>query len=414
MPATAALDLDFVRSQFPAFSQPDLRDWVHFENAGGSYAAAQTVTALTDFYTKTKVQPYGRAGPTAAGGAAMDDAQARWAKALNVGTGEVVFGPSTSQNVYVLAQAFGAMLAAGDEVIVTQQDHEANSGAWRRMARERGFTLRDWKVDPVTGSLDPAGFEALLSDRTRLVCFPHCSNIAGEENPVADLTAKARAAGAVSVIDGVSWAPHAIPDVAALGADVYMFSLYKVYGVHQGVMTVRADLLDRLPNQSHFFNARYPAKKLVPAGPDHAQVAASAGTLDYIEALADHHGIAANDAGQRVRAVNALWRAQEIEVAAPLLACLADHPRARLLGPATCDARRAPTIAFLPERMTPQALEAALAERGFIVGASDFYAYRLIEAVGIDPSTGVVRASMTHYTRAEDVAALVDALDTLL
>jgi len=408
------LDIDFARSQFPAFSEPELANWVHLENAGGSFPAEQTIDALTGFYRKTKIQPYGQAGPTAAGGAAMDSARDRWAKALNVEPDEVTFGPSTSQNTYVLAQAFGAMLQAGDEVIVTQQDHEANSGAWRRMAEERGFTLRDWKVDPVTGRLDPADFDALLSERTRLVCLPHCSNIAGEANPVSEITAKARSVGAASVVDGVSWAPHEIPDVAALGADIYMFSLYKVYGVHQGLMTVRRALLDRLPNQSHFFNGKYPSKKLAPAGPDHAQVAASSGILDYIDALAEHHGIAANDPGERVRAVNALWRAQEIAVAAPLLAYLAAHPRVRLLGPDTCDENRAPTIAFLPEKMSPQALEASLAERGFIVGASDFYAYRLIEACGIDPESGVVRASMTHYTRGQDVTAFIEALDDLL
>ncbi len=408
------LDINFVRSQFPAFAEPELANWVHLENAGGSFPALQTINALTSFYTKTKIQPYGQASPTAAGGKAMDDAQHRWARALNVDPEEVTFGPSTSQNTYVLAQAFGAMLKAGDEVIVTQQDHEANSGAWRRMAEERGFTLRDWKVDPVTGRLAMADFDVLLSGRTRLVCFPHCSNIAGEANPVAEITARARSVGAVSVVDGVSWAPHEIPDVTALGADIYLFSLYKVYGVHQGLMTVRRALLDRLPNQSHFFNDKYPSKKLAPAGPDHAQVAASAGTLDYINTLADHHGITANDPGERVRAVNGLWRAQEIAVAAPLLEYLAAHPRARLLGPETCDDRRAPTVAFLPEKMSPQALEGSLAERGFIVGASDFYAYRLIEALGINPETGVVRASMTHYTRDQDVSSLIEALDDML
>ncbi len=414
MPTLPPLDLDFTRSQFPAFSDPALEGWAHFENAGGSYAAAQSIKALTEFYTKTKVQPYGQAGPTAAAGNAMDDARARWAEAMNVTPDEVVFGPSTSQNTYVMAQAFGTMLGAGDEVIVTQQDHEANSGAWRRMAEERGFTLRDWKADPVTGQLDPADFDALLSARTRLVCFPHCSNIAGEENPVAALTAKAKAAGAYSVVDGVSWAPHEIADVEALGADVYMFSLYKVYGVHQGIMAVRRPLLERLPNQNHFFNSDYLSKKLSPAGPDHAQVAASAGTLDYIEALAEHHGVKANDLGGRTRAVSAMWRTQEIAIASPLLTFLANHPRVRLIGPKTCGARRAPTVAFLPEKMSPQALEKALADRGFIVGASDFYAYRLIEALGIDPATGVVRASMTHYSSEAEVAALIGALEDLL
>jgi selenocysteine lyase/cysteine desulfurase len=216
------------------------------------------------------------------------------------------------------------------------------------------------------------------------------------------------------VVDGVSWAPHEIADVKAFGADVYLFSLYKVYGVHQGIMTVRRSLLEQLPNQNHFFNGDYLSKKLAPAGPDHAQVAASAGTLDYIEALATHHGLVSNELGALTREVGALWRQQEEAVTAPLLAFLAEHPGARLLGPEVCDARRAPTVAFLPAKMSPQVLEKALAERGFVVGASDFYAYRLIEAVGINPASGVVRVSMTHYTSGDEVAALIDAMDDLL
>jgi len=179
-------------------------------------------------------------------------------------------------------------------------------------------------------------------------------------------------------------------------------------------MTVRSDLMDRLENQSHWFNAGSAAAKLNPAGPDHVQVAASAGTLDYIEALADHHGVTANDLGGKTRAVSALWRGQEIALVAPLLDFLANNPRVRLIGSATADARRAPTVAFLPTRRTPQEVEAQLGERGFITGASDFYARRLVQAMGIDPESGVCRVSMTHYTRETDVQGVVAALDAIL
>ena len=411
---TRSCNLDFIRDQFPALGNPETGRWAHFENAGGSYAARQTIDALTGFYTATKLQPYGQAGPTAAAGQAMDTARTRWAEALNVAEREVLFGPSTSQNTYVLAQAFGEMLEPGCEIIVTQQDHEANNGAWRRMAEARGFTLREWCVDPVSGRLDPADFAALLNERTALVSFPHCSNIVGERNPVESLTAQARAVGAWSVVDGVSWAPHEIADVDALGADVYLFSLYKVFGVHQGVMTVRGPLLDALPNQSHFFNAGYDSKKLVPAGPDHAQVAASAGTLDYVEAFAAAHGIEANGLGEKTRAVSQMWREREIALAAPLLRFLANHPRVRLIGSAESDRDRAPTIAFVPEKLSPAELEAALAERYIICGASHFYAFRVIEAMGIDPESGVLRLSLVHYTTGEEVSRVIEALEELL
>jgi len=411
MPATA-LDLDFVRAQFPAFTAPETANWTHFENAGGSFPAKQTVDLLTKLY-KAKVQPYG-AGPSGSLGQAMDSARARWAEALGVTPSEVVFGPSTSSNTYTLDHAFRPLLNPGDEIIVTDQDHEANSGVWRRMADEIGLTLREWNVSPETGRLNPADFHALLSEKTKLVTFTHCSNLAGEENPVAELTAAAKAAGAWSVVDGVSWAPHEICDVNDLGADVYMFSLYKVYGVHQGLMTVRAPLMEKLGNQSHYFNAGSPAAKLNPAGPDHAQVAATAGTLDYIQTLATHHGVEANDLHGQVRAVSALWRKREQEATAPLLAFLSEHPRVRLIGSEIADNRRAPTVAFMPSKAAPPELEKALGAQGFITGANDFYARRLVEALGLDAATGVMRISMTHYTSDDEVARVIRALDELL
>lgn len=262
------LDLDLVRSQFPAFAVAGNADTSFFENAGGSFACRQTIDALTDCYTSTKVQPYAEYWSSARAGELMDRSRQRWADALGVATDEVVFGPSTSMNTYVLAQAFGALVGPGDDVIVTNQDHEANTGAVRRMAERSGATLREWRTDPVSGLLDVDAFAALVGPATRLVTVPHSSNIIGQENDIARITAIAHGVGARVVVDGVSFAPHTFPDVGALDADVYLFSLYKTFSVHQGLMVVRNGLLDELPNQSHFFNADVPDKRLNPAGPD--------------------------------------------------------------------------------------------------------------------------------------------------
>ena len=142
----------------------------------------------------------------------MDQAYARWADRLNVDVNELTIGPSTSINTYVLAQAFAATLSAGDEVIVTNQDHEANGGAWRKMADHVGATLKEWRVDPETGLLDAALLRQLLTPNTRLVTLPHCSNIVAHKNPIADWVQhiKAIAPNAFVVVDGVSHAPHEI------------------------------------------------------------------------------------------------------------------------------------------------------------------------------------------------------------
>ena len=144
------LDLDFVRSQFPAFTDPRLAGWAQLENAGGSYVPRQVIDLLTEFFVSSKVQPYYAGDPSARAGEAMDRAKALLPATLNAEPGEVMLGPSTSQNTYVLAHAIREQLADGDEVIVTNQDHEANIGAWRRMERT-GITVKEWQVDPVTG-----------------------------------------------------------------------------------------------------------------------------------------------------------------------------------------------------------------------------------------------------------------------
>ena len=179
-----ALDLDFVRAQFPAFEQPSLDGQLFFENAGGSYTCRQVVDRLTRFYTQRKVQPYGPYEASRLGGEEMDEAQVRLAAAMGVAADEVSFGPSTTQNTYVLSKAFGEMLSAGDAIIVTNQDHEANTGPWRRLDK-LGIDVREWKLNPETGMLDVRDLENMMDAHVKLVCFPHCSNIVGAPNEVA-------------------------------------------------------------------------------------------------------------------------------------------------------------------------------------------------------------------------------------
>ncbi len=406
-----SLDLGFVRAQFPAFSEASLCHGVFLENAGGSYACAPVVARLQQYYQRLKVQPYYPYPASSEAGAWMDAAHAALARYLNVGADEVQFGPSTSQNTYVLAQAFGELLHAGDEIIVTNQDHEANSGVWRRLGM-RGIVIREWAVDPETGALDPQQLDALIGERTRLLVFPHCSNIVAQINPVAAITARARAAGVISVVDGVSYAPHGLPDVAALGADIYLFSLYKTFGPHQGLMVVRRAVMEQLGNQGHYFNAAQPRKRLVPAGPDHAQVAAARGIAEYFDALDAHHG--GPDDAERPARVRALLSQAERPLVQQLLDVLSARRDVRVLGPDDA-AQRAATIAIVPLlRAEPMAIVRSLASAGVMAGAGHFYSVRLLEAMGINPTRGVVRLSLAHYTSTSDIERALAALEQAL
>ena len=407
-----ALDLNFIRSQFPAFDEPSLQGWAFFENAGGSYACAPVIDRLSRYYRETKVQPYGYSPASIRAGEKMDEAYTRLAAYLNVGCDELQFGPSTSQNTYVLARAFRGGLQVGDEIIVTNQDHEANSGVWRKLA-ETGIIIREWTIDRDTCRLDLADLDDLLNEKTRLVAFPHCSNVVAHENPVAEITAKAHAAGALTVVDGVAYAPHGLPDVASLGADVYLFSTYKTYGPHQGVMTVRRSLLDRLSNQGHYFNAGVIRKKLLPAGPDHAQIAAAAGIADYFDLVYTHHFEAETDPAKRGRRLHGLFREHEKKLLAPLLAWLQEREGVRIVGPDDA-ALRAPTVAVTLHDQSAVAVARKLADHKVMAGAGHFYGVRPLIGMGIPLDPGVLRLSFVHYTSEEEIDQLIRALDTVL
>ena len=409
------LDLGFVRRQFPAFAESSLAGQAFLENAGGSYPCGAVVQRLGEYYRRLKVQPYYDFPASTEAGEWMDASRERLAEYLGVTPPEVHFGPSTSQNTYVLAQALRTVLKPGDEIIVTNQDHEANSGAWRRLA-SHGVTVREWRVDPGNGTLAESELERLLSERTRLLAFPHASNVVAHINPVARITARARAAGVITAVDGVAWAPHGLPDVRELGADIYLFSLYKTYGPHQGLMVVRADLLERLGNEGHYFNAGEPSKRLVPAGPDHAQVAAARGIAEYFDALDAHHGAATAGGGAaaaRAARVRALLRSAEVPLLAALLEYLVTRRDVRILGPSVAE-QRAATVSFVPENVEPREVVRALARRGFMAGNGNFYALRVLEAMNVDPDRGAVRLSLLHYNSIEEVTGVIEALEQIL
>ncbi len=405
------LDTEFVRAQFPAFDELSLQGQSFFENAGGSYTCRQVISRLTRFYHQRKVQPYSPYAASQLGGVEMDEARSRLAAVMGIEPDELSFGPSTTQNTYVLAQAFGQMLQPGDAIIVTNQDHEANSGPWRRLG-ERGVDIREWQINPVSGHLSIEDLSALLDDKVRLVCFPHCSNVVGEINPVAEICNMARSAGAFTCVDGVSYAPHGIPNAGVLGADIYLFSSYKTYGPHQGIMAIRRELGAALPNQAHYFNADNLYKRFTPAGPDHAQIAACAGMVDYIDALHAHHFDDNPDLAGRGEAVHDLMRSYEIKLLQPLLDYLSDKNSVRLLGPSEA-VLKAPTLAMIAEKPGLE-LAADLAGHGVMAGGGDFYGVRCLQALGVDPDYGALRVSFVHYTSKNEVDRLITALDQVL
>jgi Selenocysteine lyase len=265
------LDIDFVRSQFPAFSDPICKEWSFFENAGGSYVPKQVIDKLIEFMTSTKVQPYAEYPMAKKAGENMDLATKLFAKMINADTKEIIIGGSTSINLYVLSNALKYSIKPGDEIIVTNQDHEANISPWRRLS-ENGAVIKEWKINPDTAELEIEKFEELLNNKTKIVAVTHCSNIVGSVNDLKKISNLAHKYNAVVIGDGVSYAPHGFPDVKDLEVDFYTFSLYKTYGPHLALLYGKKDILKNLPNQNHqFLDGDYPYT-INPGGPNHEEL----------------------------------------------------------------------------------------------------------------------------------------------
>ena len=407
---TTALDLDFVRQQFPAFSEPSLQGQAFFENAGGSYMCKQVVDRFHTIFHERKLQPYYAFKASADLGNEMDQAHQRMARYLNVPTDEVMFGPSTSQNTYVLAQALLARMSPGDGIIVSGQEHEANAGVWRRLT-SHGMRVLVWEADPISGQLDLNTLASLLDDRITMVAMTHCSNLVAEINPVRKVADMVHDANAILLVDGVSYCPHGLPDIDAIGADIYLFSSYKTYGPHQGVMVIRKSAHAALEPQSHYFNRDVPSKWMTPAGPDHVQIAAANGMLDYFDALDHHHG--GTDDAMRPRRVETLFHQAERDNLRVLLDYLGNRNDLRLLGPNDPD-NRAPTVSFTSSRLSATDIGQKLAARNIMAGVGDFYAVRLLETMGVSPEDGAVRLSFVHYTSRDEVNQAIAALDDIL
>ena len=391
------LDVEFIRSHFPAFREPSLAGWSFFENAGGSYMCQQVIDRLLEFYTQSKVQPYYPFPASIQGGERMDESYTRLSAYLNVVEDEISFGPSTSQNVYVLANALRPMWQAGDEIIVSLQDHEANAGAWRGL-EQRGIVVKDWSIDATTGLLDVASLDELISSRTRMIAFPHASNVIAHVNPVREIAEKA---------------PHGLPDIKALGADIYLFSLYKTWGPHLGLMFVRMELREKMFNQSHFFHHGKARSMLTPAGPDHAQIAAVAGIVDYLDAVYAHHFTEAVDSAAKGRRLHQLFSEHERELLTPLLEFLKSRDDVRIIGPDDASVRAA-TVTILPLRKSVADVAEALGKEKLMVGTGDFYGVRPLTAMHIDLDPGVLRMSFVHYTTMAEIEHLIRGLTRAL
>ena len=406
-----SLDTDYVKAQFPAFQDPLSSKWTFFENAGGSYVPKNVINHLNTFMTSTKVQPYADFDISKIAGENMDKATYLFAQTINADKDEIIVSASTTLNMYVLSNAIKGILSPGDEIIVTNQDHEANIGAWRRLEKD-GYVIKEWKLNPMNAELEIDSLKQLLTSKTKLVAVTHCSNIVGSVNNLKLISKIVHDHDAYIVGDGVSYAPHGFPDVKDLDIDFYTFSLYKTFGPHLGLLYGKKSILNKLPNQNHQFLEGEVPYTLNPGGPNHEELSCLIGIHEYFDNLYNHH-FSNKDISIRnkIEQVNNLIAKHEEIIANPLLDYLDSRKDVRLIGKNKIkNKNRAPTVAFIFDNKSSKEVSNELVKRGIATRNDNFYAWRCLKALGIDTEDGVVRISMVHYNTSEDVNKLIYAL----
>ncbi len=408
------LDINFVRSQFPAFEDSLCKNWSFFENAGGSYVPQQVVDRLNKFMISNKVQPYAEYPMSKIAGINMDKATELFANMINASSKEIIIGGSTSINLYVLSNALKYSLQPGDEVIVTNQDHEANISPWRRLS-EVGAIIKEWKMNPGTAELEIETLEKLLSDKTKIVAVTHCSNIVGSINDLKKISKLVHEKNAIIIGDGVSYAPHGFPNVKELDVDFYTFSLYKTYGPHLGLLYGKEEILKELPNQNHeFLKDSYPYT-INPGGPNHEELSSLIGIYEYFNEFYNHHFTADNlELREKIERINEIISLHEEKIANPLLDYLNSRNDLILIGQKKIkNKNRAPTISFYSDKISSKDLSNYLTKNGIATRNDNFYAWRCLKALGINTEDGVVRTSMVHYNSEIDVTKLIQVLKKL-
>lgn len=392
-------DVDRVRAAFPALSE----GIAHFDGPGGSQVPAVVAEAVAAAMTAGMANRGTVTRAEQRAEEAVRGARSAVADLLGADPGGVVFGRSMTQLTYDLSRALARTWRAGDEVVVTSLDHDANVRPWVQAAQAVGATVRWAELDPATGELPLSAVTGVLSERTRLVAVTGASNLLGTRPDVPAVAAAAHAAGALTYVDGVHLTPHAPVDVTSLGADLYACSPYKFFGPHLGALAASPALLDRLRPD-----------KLLPSSDDVPErfelgtlpYELLAGTTACVEFLAGLDDAATGD--RRARVLASVAAAQEHEAA--LLQVLLD-------GLAAMDgvvvhgspARRTPTVLFSVHGQAPRAVYEHLATRGVNAPASHFYAIEASRRMGLGHA-GAVRAGLAPYTTAEDVQRLLDGV----
>lgn len=421
-------DVKAVRACFPALNPPDGgKAPIFLDNPGGTQVPQRVVDAMRDCLVNANANLGGAFRTSSAAEAVVDRARESMADFVNaVSPSEIVFGQNMTALTFHVSRSLAHRLAPGDEILLTRMDHDANVSPWLLLARDLGLTVKFLPFDRDAYEFDLTVLDRLITDRTKLVCMNHASNLTGTINDVAAVAAKARTVGALTYVDSVQYAPHCPIDVRALGCDFLVCSAYKFFGPHVGILWGRRDLLESLP-----------AYKVRPAGeamPDRFET----GTLNHeglagTSAAVEHFAwigrtMAGDDPAARAAAGGMEGRRGDIRrgmaasigyengLTASLIDGLKSLPGLRIQGIGNLDAldRRVPTVSVTVDGKDPRALAAGLAGANIHAWDGHNYALEPVNHLGLSDRGGVLRLGLAHYNTAAEVERCLEVLTPLV
>jgi cysteine desulfurase family protein (TIGR01976 family) len=405
--ARPAPSLDEVRSHFPALQRRHNGSPVaYFDGPGGTQVPRAVVDAMTDYLFHHNANTHWAYPTSIETDAALADAREALADFLGGRASEIAFGANMTTLTLHLGRALGRGWSTGDELVVTELDHHADIDPWRELAKERGLVVRAVRFRPETGQLDMHDLAAALGPRTKLLAIGAASNLLGTINDVRRAADLAHAAGALVFVDAVHYAPHALVDVAALGADFLGCSAYKFYGPHVGVLWGRQALVEQLDVPRLEPSPDYSPERLESGTQNHEGMVGAAAAVDFLASLADGPTRRA-----RLQAAFAMLHARGQQLGERLWSGLREIPDVTVYGPPPHEPRT-PTISFTLRGMPSEDVARALAERAVFVSHGDCYASTVVARLG-QARDGLVRAGCACYTTSAEVDRLLDGVRAL-
>jgi len=408
---TLSLDIDRVRAEFPALAG----DTVFLDNAGGSQVLRRVADRIHDYLITSSVQLGASYARSEIAGEKVLAARRAVAELINAPHDEeVVMGGATTALMFLLTQALLPGIKPGDEIIVTNSDHEANIGGWTRLEKA-GAVIRIWEINRDSLALELEDLDKLLSKRTKWLAMTQASNILGTVNPVEEVSLRVHSVGGRVCVDAVAYAPHRLVDVQACGADVVVFSFYKVFGPHYAVMWVQRELLISLPSLNHYFiGPDVMPYKLQPGNVNYELSYGCIGIVDYLCDTGTVLG-SSGTSRQRMQAAFDAFEAHEDSLAEQLLGWLRGKASVRIIGqPFVTARRRVPTVSFVVADTLSESIVRHVDQYGIGIRFGDFYAKRLIEFLGLQVQGGVIRVSIAHYNTQAEIERLITHLDEVI